>query len=211
MSFCRKLGLRHVPTACRVRAKATCKESPRTALSFLTALSSAAAETYDPAGQAQKVLHSIHRLCTACFKFCVVRRTAQACSQFPVGVLQIAVASGTSKQKNPAASARCANPCDRLHSSVSHGAGHCQFRRRKHRWSPRKGREKPIATTEYDGLVVKTCAGYFENGPSESSWLLRVGDYKKTVRLGLWGRLNAPNMLAAVWSAAKVEAQGDRA
>lgn len=34
MSFCRKLGSRHAPTACRVRAKITCKESPRTALSF---------------------------------------------------------------------------------------------------------------------------------------------------------------------------------
>ena len=34
MAFRRKLGSRHVPTACRVRAKATCKESPRTALSF---------------------------------------------------------------------------------------------------------------------------------------------------------------------------------
>ena len=73
MSFSRMLDLRHVPTACRVRAKATCKESPRTALSFLTALSSAAAETYDPAGQAQKVLHGIHRLCTACFKLKLCR------------------------------------------------------------------------------------------------------------------------------------------
>ena len=34
MSFSRMLDLRHVPTACRVRAKATCKKSPRTALSF---------------------------------------------------------------------------------------------------------------------------------------------------------------------------------
>ena len=129
---------------CAQRLPARNRRAPRCL--FLTALSSAAAETYDPAGQAQKVLHGIHRLCTACFKLCVVRRTAQASSQCPVGVLQIAVASGTSKQKNPAASARCANRCDRLHSSVSHG--HCQFRRRSHRWSPRKGREKAIATTD---------------------------------------------------------------